>query len=424
MSFESQKLVDELHLDLGPALSTWFDHRIWERGNGAEFSRALSPDEIVQPDEGTIWAGFMRPDTIPLAGNEYGDWLCACVDSQGKVTEILLWSHVGGDWIPYGADWPEAVLFDAAAEVLYQRRHEFQAGEQPTGIPYAWADWAADWLEQHGRTVARFWRISPHRDLDPLSALADAGIAITAVAHDRILRALDAELRAVLTLPLAKNLKIEWEPAAVSWLFDTQLMPDSQRAALSQYTRISQEELLEQDWHSAERVALELLRQRQDLGWAFDIAGWAAERRGDRATAVARYLDGIKPSVFSDNTTRFRTHWFANGYGKFSAARLYELRDELPVECRNDPYLSLFLVADNRELRTSVRDYWLQRASQAEAGGDFPNAYHCYFQAGWDMGLQEIDDFRAIFQGLRNNATLAGWQSLAALAEFHNSFLL
>lgn len=422
---ESRKLAEAFHVQLTPALVAWFDEEPWRNGTGAEFSHPLAAAQIVAPEEGTIWSGFMLPDTLPLASNEYGDWLCARIDNRGGLAEILMWSHVGGDWIPYGRDWPDALLFDAASEALYHRRHEYYGEGTGDGPPHAWSEWAATWLAKSGTRVSPFWRDSDdaYRNADPISALQRAGICSAATAMAALLRQLDAELRSVLTLPLAQQLGFAWEPDAVSWLFDTSLIPAAARESLCHSTRVPAEELFDQNWPAAEAFARQVLRERHDLGWAFDIMGWAAERRGEPANAVNFYLAGIRPSLFADNTTRFRTHWFANGYGKFSAARLFELRDQLPDPLRRDPYLSLFLKNDNSTLRANVRDYWLERAQAAERSGDPSRAYACFYHAGWDMGLQEIDDFQEIFRGLCENADRAGWPALAAIAELHRRFL-
>jgi hypothetical protein len=365
----------------------------------------------------------MLPDTLPLATNDYGDWLCARFDTSGGVAEILLWSHVGGDWLPYGRDWPEALLFDAAAEVLYRRRHEFQVDVGGSDPPHAWAEWSADCLNSTGKEIDRFWRLDHRRDVDPLLALQRAGIARAATEHDLLLRALDAELRAVLVPSTASKLSIAWEPDAVSWLFDTRLIPAPMRDQLVAFSRVAADELFAQDWESAERHALRLLSWRQDLGWAYDIAGWAAERRGDVLLAISRYLGGLRPSVFSDNTTRFRTHWFADGFGKFSAARLHELREQIPAPIRADSYLAIYLANDNATLRNRIRDYWLNLADAAAVRGDHARAYACYYNAGWDMGLQEMDDFRGIFRGLISHAESAGWPGLAAIGRLHQQAL-
>ncbi|MFM2095546.1 MAG: hypothetical protein RIS70_2670 [Planctomycetota bacterium] len=424
-STDSRKLEEALHVRLSPSLVAWFDAEAWQSGRGAEFSLPLSAGQIIDPEEGTIWSGFMLPDTLPLASNEYGDWLCVRIDNRGQVAEILMWSHVGGDWIPYGRDWPDALLFDAASEVLYHRRHEYYGEDTGPDQPRAWSEWAAAWLAKSGTRVAPFWNTATgsDRDIDPLAALHQAGICSAATAMASLLRHLDAELRSVLTLPLAQQLGFAWEPDAVSWLFDTRLAPGPAKETLCQRTRVPADELFDQDWTAAESIARHVLRTRCDLGWAFDIVGWSAERRGDFETAVDCYLGGIRPSLFADNTTRFRTHWFADGYGKFSAARLFELRDYLPDRLRQDPYLSLFLRNDNSTLRSNVRDYWLERAHAAEHAGDHPRAYACFYQAGWDMGLQDIDDFREIFRGLRDNASQAGWPALEAIAALHRRFL-
>ncbi len=54
----------------------------------------------------------MLPDTLPLIGNEYGDWLCVRVDEDNRFGELVHWYHGGGDWIPVGKSIAEAVLHD------------------------------------------------------------------------------------------------------------------------------------------------------------------------------------------------------------------------------------------------------------------------------------------------------------------------
>lgn len=85
-------------------------------------------------------------------------------------------------------------------------------------------------------------------------------------------------------------------------------------------------------------LALDVLKRRQDLGWAWDVAGWAAERRGDLAAAIEFYRHGVRPSLFADNTVKFRTHWFANGFGKFSAAQALAFAQPSSAELTTDGY--------------------------------------------------------------------------------------
>src|SRR5690606_36855447 len=97
----SNKLAAHYGLQLPADLRAWLDDEIWRHAGGAEFSQPQSPDQLIEPD-GSIWGGFMLPDTLPIVGNDYGDWLCLRIAPDGQVSEVLHWSHGGGDWIPYG----------------------------------------------------------------------------------------------------------------------------------------------------------------------------------------------------------------------------------------------------------------------------------------------------------------------------------
>lgn len=417
----SEQIAERFGLQLPADLRAWFDNELWNAPGGAEFNQPLSPAQILTPEPGTIWAGFMLPDTLPLIGNQYGDWLCARVAADGSIADIIHWTHVGGDWIPYGRNLAEALLYDAASRRLYPRRPEFDEPDPPASELFRFAEWARDWLARDGRSLPRFWTDEP--SVDPLPHFLVTGVARFAVRRDLILRVLDTKLKTVSNSQIAAKLGIAWEPDFVSWLFDASLMPAARREQLSRHFQIPADALTHQDWSAAEAESQRVLADRDDLGWASDIAGWAAERRGDIPAAIQHYVAGIRPSLFADNTLRFRTHWFADGYGKFSAARLYELREQLDTPARNDDYLQLFLANDNQSLRTRIRDYWLARAHAAQRERRFADAYRAFYNAGWDMGLHNIRDFAAIFDGLTESAAAAGHVALSRVAALHREFL-
>jgi hypothetical protein len=135
------------------------------------------------------------------------------------------------------------------------------------------------------------------------------------------------------------------------------------------------------------------------------------------------YLDGLHTSLFSDDTVRFRTHWISEGLGKFAAARLAELRPAMSVEEQRNPYLALFWENDPESLRVRVRDYWTDRAQRAAATGEPLEAYRCYYQAGWDMGLHFVSSYGEILEGLIRSAKDAGATALANIAELHRRSL-
>jgi hypothetical protein len=138
---------------------------------------------------------------------------------------------------------------------------------------------------------------------------------------------------------------------------------------------------------------------------------------------VARYLAGLQSSWFSDDALRFRTHWFAEGYGKFAASRLAALRDHLTPAERRDTYLNIFLENDRETLRGRVQQYWIARAREAERRHAHGEAYRCYYRAGWDLGMLPVSAYDEVFTQLRRAAEADGSAGLAAVAALHHRFL-
>ena len=291
----STEIEQRYSLRLPDDVRVWLDEQIWKDAGGAEFRRAQTPEQLMDPVPGSIWAGFMLPDTLPIIGNDYGDWLCLRIAADGTVSELVHWSHCGGDWIPYGQNLAEGLLYDAAVRVLYPQRASFVEAEPTDPHVFRLAEWACRWMTEHGRAVPRFWPHDGDPSPDPntaavLHGLASAGIAEFAVRRDRILGHLDSPFKSRSGTALAQELGVPWEPEFVSWLFDTARIPATARERLARKLAEHAADPFAQDWRAAEAEAIAVLERRQDLGWAFDIAGWAAERRGDKQLAVQRYL--------------------------------------------------------------------------------------------------------------------------------------
>ncbi len=254
--------------------------------------------------------------------------------------------------------------------------------------------------------------------------MLDWQVAEYAVRRDRILRSLESPLKTRSDPLLAQQLGVAWEPDFVRWLFDTRHVPPSVHGQLQQQIHADGQDLMAQDWDAAEREATLVIQQRSDLGWAFDVAGWAAERRGDWAPAVQHYLSGVQTSWFSDDTVRFRTHWFEEGYGKFAASRLAMLAGHLSAAQRSHPYLAIFLDNDAPSLRQRVQAYWLGLARQSESRADHHQAYQYYYRAGWDLGLHPLTEYGEVFDGMCRTARAAGMPALFAVARTHQQFLV
>ncbi len=420
----SQQIERRYCLQLPDDVRIWLDQQVWSQPGGAEFCYARTPEQLLEPEPGAIWAGFMLPDTLPLIGNDYGDWLCLRFGPDNRVSELVHWSHCGGDWIPYGQTLAEALLYDAAARCIFPKRPEFTTPDPPD--VFRLARWARQQLPQQPGLIAPFWDAGGRPGADGraiLNLLSESGMAEYAVSRDRILFALDSELKASSDVQLAQEFGIPWEPDFVRWLFDTTLVPNTIQETLTRHLQVPAPRLLAQDWGTAQRVAAAVTKERSDLGWAFDIAGWAAERRGDVANAVRNYMIGLCASVFSDNAIRFRTHWFEERYGKFAAARLDALKHHLSRDQTDGVYLRLFWENELQSLRDRVKHYWIRKAEQARHRGEHLTAYQYYYRAGWDLGLNSVDAFDEILDCLHRAARDAGAQGLAAIAQLHRRFL-
>ena len=418
----SDQIEQRFHLSLPRDLADWLDGGIWQQSVGAEFREPQSPEQILNPEDGVIWAGFMLPDTLPLIGNDYGDWLCLRVAEDGTIGEVICWCHGGGDWIPYGSSLAEALIYDAAFTMLYPPRPEMDPPGSQEEVNRA-LQWARGWIE-HGDRLGEFWNTpdgSP--PLDPLDELSRASICQIPAQRDRILRSLESPLKSQSDPKVADAIGASWEPDFVSWIFDTALIPELRKDHLRRHFQSSVTELTQQDWDSAEQEALKVTAIRSDLGWAFDIAGWAAERKGHIDRAIELYQRGVRASAFADDSIRFRTHWFTEGYGKFAAARLYEWRDRLPTEVQQDPYLQLFWENDPESLRARLRDYWVTLAEQAEQTKQHLTAYRYFYNAGWDCGCHYVKSYEAILAGMSRNALAAGFKALAEVSDLHRRCL-
>jgi hypothetical protein len=201
----SEKLAAHYGLRLPPDLRAWIDDGVWRTSGGAEFNRPQSPKHLIEPN-GAIWGGFMPPNTLPLVGNDSGDWLTLQIDADGGVSEVLYWNHGGGDWIPYGNSLAEALLYDAA-------RQPVAAGDESP----VYARWAAQQLTGAGYEPGPWQAVSQR---ERLIELLTAGVACEAARRDLILVALQWALRESGNPQMASALGVLWEPDFVKWQFD------------------------------------------------------------------------------------------------------------------------------------------------------------------------------------------------------------
>lgn len=423
----STRIERHYSLRLSDDVRAWLDEGRWDEACGAEFRLAQPPEQWLDPPPGVIWAGFMLPDTLPIISSDYGDWLCLRIAADGTVAELVQWSHGGGDWIPYGRTLAEGLMYDAARQLLHPDRSSPADPGGPVKDNFRAAAWAARWL-QATRPLSPFWIHAGKADVAAkasqlLDDFARAGVAEYAVHRDRILWHLGTPLKARSAASWASDAGVSWEPEFVSWLFDTARIPVSARQELSARLVDTDGDAFAQDWSAAEAEALAVIGRRSDLGWAYDVAGWAAERRGEAAQAVQHYWAGLQTSWFSDDALAFRSHWFDEGYGKFAASRLAELASHLTAKQLRDPYLRIFLDKDVQSLRSRVQQYWIGAARAAVERRAYREAYHYYYRAGWDLGMLPISAYEEVLEQLQRVAEADGSPALAAIARLHHRFL-
>ena len=87
----SERLAERYQCVFSPALIDWFDSEIWKREGLGEYCCAVDPVLLLSDAPEPIWPGLMSCDLIPLIGNTSGDWLCARVDADSQVSEVVQW---------------------------------------------------------------------------------------------------------------------------------------------------------------------------------------------------------------------------------------------------------------------------------------------------------------------------------------------
>ncbi|MCA9133041.1 MAG: hypothetical protein KDA45_07790 [Planctomycetales bacterium] len=435
----SKQIADRYRLQLSPAWQTWFDTDSQELQPAGAFQTVLSAESLAVPRPAEIWPGFMLPDTLPVLGNEYGDWICVRVLADGGLGELLHWYHGGGDWVPLGQQLPAALVHDVIDQFRPVGRQMLR-GASETILP----DHLSRVLAAFAEPRFRQWlsRGVAHSSLSPsqavqvldqlerllqednyraaLQILYEQQWSIDAVACDLIEHGLQRPIAPLADPALAQTLQIPWTPDYVRCLFDIEYFSLDARERLSQAGGLHRGSWPRQDWQQAAQLAQNVLDRRQDLGWAFDIAGWNQQRQGDGERAAACYFAGRHASAFSDQAVRMRTHWIEPRFGKFTIDRLAQLREQLPLEHQRDPYLQLILQASSESERLRcVSDFWYREGQQHLAQAAFADAYGCFYRAGWDMGAERLTDYPKILEGLVGSARGAGWAARSAVAQTH-----
>ncbi len=466
MGQPSQTIAARYHLRLSDAWKQWFDHDQFRIALPGGFRSPLTAQQLSAPAPAQIWAGFMLPDTLPLIGNQYGDWICVRVGPDGSLGELLHWYHGGGDWIPLGSDLAEVVVHDVvdhfrpiAGQMLrgapesiepQQRKRVLEAFAEPE-----LRNWLCERLSvsatDGSAAVATVSQALTHIEhalaqgnySAALQHMQSCNWSPDAIACDRIQYLLQQSVAQLADPRLARALSVNWAPDYLSWLFDVAAIPSSARERITALTGLNSSWWEQQDWKLAGEVAGQVLLRRQDLGWAFNVAGWELRRRGDEAGAAQIFFRGRHASAFSDQAVRMRTHWSDSRYGKFTIAQLSELYAFLTPMQQADSYLQaagglgrrgasshssvqpadsyLQAAGQGREQPTikQVQKYWLDESRRLREQQAYAESYDCLVRSGWDMGVDQLADYQAILGELVLAAGSAGWDARQAVAQTH-----
>lgn len=391
MGHPAQLFSDRFQLQLSPSWRQWFNQTSHETQLPGFFRRPVDLDGLCAQRPSQIWAGFMLPDSLPILGNGYGDWICARVNQDGEISELIHWYHGGGDWVPVGRNLAEAVVHDAVDVHRPVRKQMLRGAVETTrarGSSHSSA--LLEWLSN---------------SLLPSHPQASAD-----------------KLESLLLQANATNYA-----TSVQSLIDLQIAPDA--AACDQIEQIIQHSipsengslhmLSEEDCERIIALCETVLSRRQDLGWSHSLLGWCQQLNGNKPAGRESFFHGRLASAFSDQSVRLRLHRFEQRYGKFSIAQLAASKANLSPEMLEDSYLSNCLASKDVNLVARIQDYWLTMAQQASSQGDHAAAYAYAFNAGWDLGAANMASYRKILDFLAGSAAKAGWAARAAIAQAH-----
>jgi hypothetical protein len=244
-----------------------------------------------------------------------------------------------------------------------------------------------------------------------------------AAACDLIESALQSPLAGLAHSEIAERVRLTWYPDYVCLLFDADTVAEELRSRILACTP-ELDSWPVQDWELASQLADEVISRRDDLGWAFTVAGWGRQRRSELAQALDIYWAGRFASSFADQSVRLNCHGFTEQTGKFAIEQLLSSPEGLAKEHWDEPYFQLFRAPHSRSLLSQVHEFWWNRGVERHLAADYAAAYDAFYCSGWDLGVSRLSDYGRILKALAQTAKAAGWQARRRVAETHLTCLV
>lgn len=351
----SSLIAERYQCRVDPALAAFWDDGIWQAGGEGEFCVAVPPESLLEPFPESLWPGLMPCHQIPILENDRGDCLAVRLGGDNCLQEVVHWFHGGGDWVPWGDNVAQALMFNRMAPRLpgFDRRHCVDAEPlpEPTSEPSsAWSEFAAS----HTKAF-------DHREPSPIrlaESMLAAGVASTAVLAGLVAAQFD-------------HYQIE------SWIASA-------------------------------------LAKNPNLAWVWEAAGRRVEAQGRSDEAIDFYQRGARCSVFTSQSVRMQTHAGESDVTKFSVSKLKSLAPDLVAE---DPYLRGLALPSLADQQQAAGEYWGKLADGFEDGS--PEQLFSLHMSGWDLGRNSMSQCAEVIRAIIDCATAGEMTGRAEIARVH-----
>lgn len=417
----SERISERYQCVLAPDLADWLDREIWKRNGTGEFRLTIPADGLLSDAPDEIWPGLMPCDLLPILGDSDGNWVCVRADANNQMGEMVQWFHGGGDWMPWGKRLADAIVFEAVVERLPgPRRRLAIPAENPKQYFDPLNDPFVHWAFEHQTKAIRELLAEQTSSQESAEVLLRENIACEAVRCELVQDAMHQPWASRLNGKLASQIGLSWNDC-VSWMFDAGRMPDDAWNLLKEKLKLSDHDRGEQDWSAVETHCRAVIDATTDsarqIAWAWDLLGYAIERRGDSSAAIDTYRQGANASSFTDQAVRMNSHWMQQEAAKFSVARLQKLD---PNRVANSKYLSSLLATNTQSCRQQVVEYWMDQANQATSE---VQRHERLMKAGWDVGVDSFVRYSTLLDRVAEAAEAAGQHARASLAKTHRRCL-